>query len=365
MSHSERPKERRARETLQPYLHDGETLLAFTSTDEVVGPRKPVVGLTPERIIVITSTPGDPSKGVFGVDRRNVAQVTWSGLWARLNIYTRSPHHRIEQRIYGDLWKRRAATLANETPVVVAPPPSGTDQRYDRRVLDIGELDLTGVDPGVFLEKARQSEEQGLIESAEALYLQRLRDLHALGNLKAACLSLDTAMQNDERLAANPEAVSLHDELQGAFSSRQTAGGFLLGNVGITLFSTLFYAILSGLQAAEGFIATERGGLLFYDVLLGIALWKGSSRARTWAILRAVAGVALFGLGNLSFFDLLAELTLLERVAQIALGVAIFFALRSNRKRDTSIATGIYLVGFLGATVAWGTCQLMTLLGAG
>jgi len=91
--------------TAESLLDPGEQLLAFT-----VGS----IGESPlESLVVLTSTRIRLASGAGGpnIELSNIKRIAWSGLWARLNIETKSPKKKYVISVYGGEWKAEAKRL--------------------------------------------------------------------------------------------------------------------------------------------------------------------------------------------------------------------------------------------------------------
>lgn len=345
----ETPKERRARQELEEYLSDGEELLAYTSSDIVSVARKPLVGLTPERIIWVSSEQGAPSDGVFDIRRDNIKSVKWSGLWARLKIRGKSPRHIMEFSVRGRIWKKRAQELARLA--MQASPNSSSDlaflseQSGQKPALNVDELSFSIANPQLYLEKARDLEREGVIGSAHQRFLQRVRDIRELGRVDLAYRSLNKAMHSDASLGEDQPAASLLRQLFTEKLALRVGAGFLFGFVLVAISIIVLRGIFGEVQDAKDLLFKGEGVLVFYDLLFGIGLWKGRSRLRICVILRAIGSFLLFGIGVLSWVGFL------NMLAEAAFSSSVVLVLLSKSRRNLWIAIAVYVIGFLGVTL--------------
>ncbi len=96
------------RSTVTGWLEPGERLLQYT-VGGLQGPLSDgVVALTDRNIRI-----GSPTAHT-AIPLRKVEEVSWSALWARLNISTTTPQGKLVISLVGTQWKQRAAQLADE-----------------------------------------------------------------------------------------------------------------------------------------------------------------------------------------------------------------------------------------------------------
>jgi len=91
--------------TAESLLDPGEQLLAFTVGSVGESPLETLVVLTSARIR-LASGAGGPN-----IELSNIKRIAWSGLWARLNIETKSPKKKYVISVYGGEWKAEAKRL--------------------------------------------------------------------------------------------------------------------------------------------------------------------------------------------------------------------------------------------------------------
>jgi hypothetical protein len=92
--------------TAETLLDPGERLLAFTVGSIGESPLESLVVLTSLRIR-LASGAGGPS-----IELSNIKRISWSVLWARLNIQTKSPKKKYVISVYGGEWKNEAKRLS-------------------------------------------------------------------------------------------------------------------------------------------------------------------------------------------------------------------------------------------------------------
>ena len=92
--------------TAESLLDPGERLLAFTVGSIGESPLESLIILTSARIR-LASGAGGPN-----IELSNIKRISWSGLWARLNIETKSPKRRYVISVYGSEWKNEAKRLS-------------------------------------------------------------------------------------------------------------------------------------------------------------------------------------------------------------------------------------------------------------
>jgi len=100
------PNREELAKTAESLLDAGERLLAFTVGSVGESPLESLVVLTSARIR-LASGAGGPN-----IELKNIKRVAWSGLWARLNIDTKSPKKKYVISVYGSQWKKEAKRLS-------------------------------------------------------------------------------------------------------------------------------------------------------------------------------------------------------------------------------------------------------------
>jgi hypothetical protein len=282
---------------LEAQLEPGEELLAYTggAITGIVSTRPIYLGLTAERLILLSLKRGRPTGQIWNIWRENIVSLEWSGLWDRLKI--RLPKDRLDIACGKRYWKKRARNLIEshlETPV----------PRHDAEIM----MQRT-------LEQIEVFHELDLIASVEA-------------------------MSEDVR-RANPEielAVSSPEVLAEKRLALRVGAAFLFINAGI--------AVLFGALIVMGDGSLEPGLFvsIIIDLVIGINLWKGNARQwSNWAIIRAALGLIFYGIISL------VGGAYLDFVAQAALCGSIILVLAGESKRGKTLASiGIYAIGFLG-----------------
>ncbi len=305
MVEEESRKEREVRQALEARLDPGEELLAYTRGISYH------IGLTAKRLIYLPlkwwGWGGKPSGKVFSIRRESIKSLEWSGLWARMRIGL--PQDKMEIRFQGSRWKKRAKELVNLATQAALPPPADMITESQR-------------------------------------HLQQARDFQGLGFMAPAQHELSEAIQIDPALSMDPSVASLRKQLVEARLALQVGSVFLFANIGLAILLAALVAIIGGGQAAGEFLMGEGGclaGSLIIDLIIGVSLWQGRPQYRRLAILRAVLGFIIFGVGAL------AKGGFLELITQAAFCGSIILVLtgRSNHTR-TWVAIGIYAIGYLG-----------------
>ncbi len=174
--------------------------------------------------------------------------------------------------------------------------------------------------------------------------IQQAQALHDLGFLRAANAEIEK-LQRDPTHAADPETQRITHQFAEERLAIRVGAGFLFINVAIA-------ASLMGLFALCGLLSEAPATLLLVlpaiiDVLIGINLWKGTSRQwQGWAVLRAVLGIVFLGIA------LLGQGQTVDFITQTSYCAAIIIVLtgESSRKR-TWLAVGVYSIGYLGVFV--------------
>ena len=93
-------------ETAAALLEPGERLLAFTVGSIGESPFESLVVLTSTRLRLASPAGGN------NFEFSNLKRVSWSGLWARLNIEAKSPKKKLVVSVYGGEWKEEAKRLS-------------------------------------------------------------------------------------------------------------------------------------------------------------------------------------------------------------------------------------------------------------
>src|SRR5689334_16994323 len=287
---NETPEERETGQLIKQYLNQGERLLAFTSSEKsLFSARRPVVALTDQRLILVSAKSGLPADGVFSISRENIKDIKWSGAWARLNIWTKVPSEKIELIVYGRTWKRRAGELANlakQVSPVSFDSPSSQDTGNIKTALSLEELASSEIQPQQYLQALRKLEKDGIITDATQRYLQRIRDLWQMGQANSAYRSLNEVINIDPAIRENPAAQKLLGELKIENLSLRIGGGFLLTSATVTFLLLIISGFLFGAKETINSYGLQ-ASIMLYDVIMGINLWKGNTKFRVWALLRA------------------------------------------------------------------------------
>jgi hypothetical protein len=290
----ENKRETEARLALEAVLEPGEELLAFTG-GAIAGAfrNEPVrLGLTPQRIILLPWKRREPKGEVIRLWREYVKSIQYSGAWDRLKL--RFEGDTLTLQCGNPFWKRRAKELA----------------RLHGEMPTVPQMGAAG--------KERASQ--------VAVVLQRLGLIAAAqGVLKGAGPTADATGPHQQYLAEKRIAL-------------RVGAGFLLCNSALLTISAIGLTLLK-MPFSFGTILSA-----VIDVIFGVNLWKGRTEQWTnWAIIRAVLGLALFGV------PALVQGQMLEFIGQAAYSSALILVLAGKATRTkTYIAAAIYLVGFLG-----------------
>lgn len=305
MNNQENKKEQQARELLESILAPGEKLKAYISGSIAVDflSKTYHLGLTIDRLVLVPHRRGRQSDRVLSIGRENIQSLKWSGLGGRLIVQLGKD--KLQISISKRYWRRRAKDLVD------------THNQLPH--------------PKVPLEP----------EVRKSRIIHQAQSFHDLGFLRTAIAEIEK-LQRDPSNAADSEVQQIRQQFNEARLAVRVGAGFLFINTGIG-------AALIGLITLCGSISEAPGTLMFIvpaaiDIMIGINLWKGTSRQwQAWAVLRAVLGFLFYGIFHLS------QGQILDFVLQTTLCASIFIVLtgESNRNR-TYLAIGVYGIGYLG-----------------
>jgi hypothetical protein len=305
MSRKGHKEELEARQQLEARLEPSEELLAFTSdtTYEIMTSHPYHLGLTAERLILLPLKRGKPAGRALCIWRENIKALKWSGLWARLKI--KFGQDELDIAVGKGHWKKLARDLVDLSRQVPIPDRSADTTLKSQRQL----------------QQAKDFQEIGFFASAQ----EQLRK------------KVETGLSSE----ADSAAVSQW----GAFAEQRlalrVAAGFLFVNVGSMILLAGFMAMLGGFSVSPALVAS-----VIVDTYFGASLWRGRTQWRTWAILRAVVGLIVFGL------PALAKGAILDLLMPVSFSGALVLVLTGESKRERIwIAVAIYGVGYLGLSI--------------
>ncbi len=232
--------------------------------------------------------------------------LNWSGLWNRLRI--RLAKDTLDISSAGGYWKKRVEDLVNSHNQVPSPEPDSTLTSHKQ------------------LEQAKTFQDLGLVASAQ----------YAIEKI-----------QFTPPVQVPPE-VHLANEIAEKWLALRVGAGFLLVNVGLTLFA------IAIIISKHGMLNPGLPISAVIDAAIGVNLWRG--HVRQWAALavfRAGAGLLLFGLMSLSRGDILGF------VLQAAFCSSLILVLigKGNRLK-TWTAAGVFAISCLGILFVFLTTAL-------
>lgn len=297
----ESKKELEVRRHLEGVLEPGEDLLAYTKGKilGMVSSTSVDVGLTPERLILLPAKYGKDQ--ALSIWREYIDALKWSGAWDRLKI--RVPRGAMDLASAGGRWKRRAGELVDIAQQLSAPVPNPalTAERQTQQVKAFRELEM--------------------VASAKAI-------------MERSQLPLD----------AESDAAVLEEVKEKRIAFRVGAV-FLFVNIGLALLLNALVLVISVTQG-EGLTSPNSCFSvipIIIDLVIGINLWRGRGQQwASWAVIRAVLGMIVFGLMYLSqgaISDFLAQVAFCSSLILILTG--------KGRRAKMWVAIGIY-VAYLG-----------------
>jgi len=307
MSEQENSNDLQAREVLETTLTPGERLQAYTSGSMTVEffSKTYHLGLTMDRLILLPHKRGRQSGRVISIQRENIESLKWSGFGGSLRIKFGMDECQIS--ISKRHWRRRAKSLVdlhNQLP-----------------------------QPNILLE--RDEKKSRIIQQAEAF--------HDLGFLRSAIAEIEK-LQPDPENAVDPEVQRINQQFADERLAVRVGAGFLFINIGISVVLMGLFALCSLSESLATILLLIPAVI---DIMIGINLWKGTSRQwQSWAVLRAVLSIPFYG------FIFLSQGQILDFVIQTSLCASILIVLTgdSNRNR-TWLAVGVFGIGFLGLVV--------------
>ncbi len=301
----ENKKEREARTALEGRLAVGEALLGYTSGNiAALTSQRYHVGLTPQGLILLPLQRGKPGVYLISIRRENIKSLKYSGLLSG-KLKVELPCDGLDIAIQGRGWHRRAKDLA--LAYGQAAPLAPTDSA-----------------------------------TAGQRHLAQVRDFQALGFLASAQQQLDEATRVNPALSMDPAVSHQRERLAETWLAFRVAAGFLFADLALAFFRAVFLFMMSA-RTATNFFSASLVLIAFIDIVIGVSLWQGRTRWRTWALARAVFGLILqawFMVGRGTYWDLVNQASFSGAMILVLTG-------ESNRNR-TWIAIIIYVVGYVG-----------------
>lgn len=292
------------RQQLEAQLAPGEQLLAYTrgQIPGVLGARTFLLGLTRDRLILLSQKREKAGTQIHTVWRENILNLRWSPLWARFKIGLDQTTLEFAPR--GGYWKRHAKHL----------------------------VELFGKLP---------DPSQGSIGHMTQRRLAQARDFNSLGLYSLAqseLRKLESAYSSESR----PEIETLSRQLADRRFALRAAAGFLLGNAGLTVLLAGLASVGTGPMDGSQLCSFAFSALIVSYIAM--SLWRGRIReGQSWAIIVAVLGV-LFAASAYT-----ADGSLLDLIMQLAFSASMLLVLIGQPKRARTLAAiALYTAGFVG-----------------
>ena len=292
------------RQQLEAQLAPGEQLLAYTRGQiaGVLGARVFLLGLTPDRLILLPPKPGKAGPQPRTLWRENILNLRWSPMWGRIKI--RLGDTVLDFALRGGYWKGQARRLVELFSKL--PDPSH------------GSL--------------------GLMTQRQ---LGQARDFNSLGLYSLAQSEL-RKLESAYSSEARSEIEMLSSQLADKRFALKAAAGFLLGDAALTILLVGLTSVGSGEIGASQLCSFAFSVLIV--TYIAISLWRGRIReGQSWAIIVAVVGV-IFAASNYAADD-----SLLDLVMQLAFSASMLLVLIGQPKRVRTLAAiALYCAGFVG-----------------
>ncbi len=164
-------QERGVRQALEARLNPGESLVAYT-TGKIFGVTAPAfhIGLTGERLMCLPLKRGEPTAQAYGIqrDRLDSLKVRGFGLFAS-QLVVKLPEDRLDFRIRGGKWSRRAKAIARWGATSAARPasdPSARGEQHLKQAFDFRSLGLMSLAQAELLAAERANPMLGAQQAA-------------------------------------------------------------------------------------------------------------------------------------------------------------------------------------------------------
>jgi hypothetical protein len=262
------------------------------------------MGLTTDRLIMLPLKRGQPSGEPLSLLRETIKALTGSG-WLQYRLQIKAPQD-VLTVVCAGRWVKRAKDLVSR--FEAAPPPP-------------------------------------IASPAAQRSLRQARDFMGLGLLASAQQQFQEAVTAAPALTTDPVAAELQTQLAETRLALRVGAGFSFGNIGVAVVIFSLLALLGQTQSIGEIFNVPLIFSLLIDFYIGLNLWQGKAQWRSWALLRAVLGLILYGFIALSQSDWFGLMT----QAAFSGSYIILLTGKSARSR-TWIAIGLYVFGYLGIT---------------